>query len=98
MKRALLITFTLLLNVAGWAFADEVIDELLLIRITLANHFDRQSLDKVARPMLLGLIDNPHSAPAHGHLDPVAKQLGPDAWICRNRHAYLTPSRTMGGR
>ncbi len=43
-------------------FADEIIDELFLVRITLADDFDRQALDEVARPVLLGLIDDAHAA------------------------------------
>src|SRR5690349_20133649 len=43
-------------------FADEVIDELLLVGVILAHHFDRDSLDEFARPVLLGFIDNAHAA------------------------------------
>src|SRR5208282_6785465 len=43
-------------------FADEVLDELLLVGVVLANHFDGDPLHEFARAVLLDLIHNPHAA------------------------------------
>ena len=42
--------------------ADEVLDELLLAGVALANDLDGDTLDEVARAMLLRLVDDPHAA------------------------------------
>jgi hypothetical protein len=45
-----------------FSFADEVLDEPLLVGIGLANDFDRNSLDEILRAVLLGLIYDTHAA------------------------------------
>jgi hypothetical protein len=53
--------------------ADEVIDELLIIGVALADDLDRHPLYEIARAVLLGLIDNPHAALKNFADDFVAK-------------------------
>src|SRR5256885_16494180 len=43
-------------------FANEIIDELLLVRIILADDFDGNAFDEVPRAVLLGFIHNAHAA------------------------------------
>ncbi len=43
-------------------FADEIINELFLVGVVLANDFDGDALDEVAGAALFGLINDPHSA------------------------------------
>ena len=43
-------------------FADEVLNELLLVGIVLPNHFDGDAFDELARAALLGFVHNPHAA------------------------------------
>jgi hypothetical protein len=42
--------------------ADKVLDELLLVRVVLADDFDGNSLYEIARAVLLRLVHNAHSA------------------------------------
>jgi hypothetical protein len=43
-------------------FADEIVDELLLICEGLTNDFDRHALHEIARAMLFGFIHDAHPA------------------------------------
>ena len=43
-------------------FADKVLDELLLVGVVLADHFDGDAFDEFARAELLGFIDDAHAA------------------------------------
>jgi hypothetical protein len=43
-------------------FADEILDELLLVGVILADDLHGDALDKVARAMLLGLVHDAHAA------------------------------------
>jgi len=43
-------------------FADEVLDELFLVGVVLADDFDGDTLDEIAGAVLLGLIDDAHAA------------------------------------
>ena len=54
-------------------FADEIIDELLLVGVILAHDLDRDALDEFARAVLLGFIDNAHAAFENLADDVVAK-------------------------
>ena len=56
-----------------FGFADEVVDELLLVGVILADDFDGDALDEFARAMLLGFIDNAHAAFKNFSHDVVAK-------------------------
>ena len=42
--------------------ADEVLDELLLVGVILADHLDGNAFDEFARAVLLGLVNNAHAA------------------------------------
>ena len=54
-------------------FADEVLDELLLVGVVLANHLDRDPLHEFTRAVLLGFIDDSHAAFEYLAHDLVAK-------------------------
>jgi hypothetical protein len=41
-------------------FADKILDESLLVRVTLANHFDGDAFDEIARAVLLGFVHDAH--------------------------------------
>ncbi len=43
-------------------FADEIIDELLLVGVVLADDLDGDALDKVAGAELFGFINDAHAA------------------------------------
>ena len=43
-------------------FADEILDEGLLVGVALANDFDRHALDEVSRAVLFRFINNAHAA------------------------------------
>ncbi len=43
-------------------FADEVLDELLLVGVVLADDLDGDAFDEFARAVLLGFIHDPHAA------------------------------------
>ena len=43
-------------------FADEVIDELFLVGVILANDFDGDALDEIAGAVLFGFVDDAHAA------------------------------------
>ena len=43
-------------------FADEVLDELLLVGVVLADDLDGDALDEVAGAVLLGFVDDAHAA------------------------------------
>ncbi len=45
-----------------FGFADEIVDELFLVGVILADDLDGDALDEVARAVLLGLIDDAHAA------------------------------------
>ena len=43
-------------------FADEIIDELFLVGVILANDFDGDAFDEFARAVLLGFVNDAHAA------------------------------------
>ena len=45
-----------------FCFSDKIGDELLIVSVALANDLDRDPFDKVARAMLLGLVNDAHAA------------------------------------
>ncbi len=66
-------------------FADEVLDELLLVGVVLTDHLDGDALDEFARAELLGLIDDPHAA-----LEDLADDLIPELVLdCEEGHAPM---------
>ena len=70
-------------------FADEVLDELLLVGVVLADHLDGDALDEFARAELLGFIHNPHAA-----LKDLAHDLIPKLVLnCEERHARMLVER-----
>src|SRR5674476_1554511 len=72
-------------------FADEVLDELPLVGIVLADHLDGDALDEFARAELLGLIDNPHAA-----LDDQAHDLVAELVLdCEQDHAAMLLEREV---
>src|SRR5262249_7558899 len=53
--------------------ADKIIDKLLLVGVVLADNFHGDAFNEVARAMLLGLVDNAHTAFEDFSNDIVAK-------------------------
>src|SRR4051812_1554238 len=43
-------------------FTDKIVDELLLVRVILANDLQRDAFDEVTRAALFGLVDDTHAA------------------------------------
>ncbi len=66
-------------------FTDEVLDELLLVGVVLADHLDRDPLDELARAVLLGFIHNPHATLEDLAHDLVAKLV----LYCEEGHAQI---------
>ena len=56
-----------------FGFADEVLDELFLVGVVLANHLDGYAFDEFARAVLLGFVHNAHAALEYLAHDLVAK-------------------------
>jgi hypothetical protein len=43
------------------SFANKILDEGFLVRVALANHFDGDALDEIARAVLLGFVHDSHA-------------------------------------
>ena len=54
-------------------FADEILDEQFLVGVILADDFDGDALDEIARAVLLGFVDDAHAALKNLADDLVAK-------------------------
>jgi hypothetical protein len=77
-----------------FSLADEILDELFLVRVVLADDFDRQPFHEAARAMLLRFVNDPHAALVDLADDLVAN-VTVNGEECRHRFFDV---RQMGGQ
>jgi hypothetical protein len=76
-----------------FGFADEILDELFLVGVVLADDLHGHALDKVARAMLLGFVHDAH-APFEDLADDLVSEIALDSeQRCHRGHVGELPGQ-----
>src|SRR5204862_2246277 len=83
-----------------FGFANKIINELLLVCVILANHFDSNAFDEAARAQLLGFVHHAHPALKDLANDLVMKLVlhgkqGHDAMVIESARLSSPPFATI---